>query len=53
MPEEKTFQVDISDFESRITENTKAVIMSSPNNPSGVVYSEDTVKAVCAVLEKK
>ena len=33
MPEEKTFQVDISDFESRITENTKAVIMNSPNNP--------------------
>jgi len=53
MPEEKTFQVDISDFESKITENTKAVIMNSPNNPSGVVYSEDTVKAVCAVLEKK
>lgn len=53
LPEEKTFQVDISDFESKITENTKAVIMNSPNNPSGVVYSEDTVKAVCDVLKKK
>ena len=53
LPEEKTFQVDISDFESRITENTKAVIMNSPNNPSGVVYSEKTVKAVCEVLKKK
>ena len=52
-PEEKTFQVDISDFESKITENTKAVIMNSPNNPSGVVYSEKTVKAVCEVLKKK
>jgi aspartate aminotransferase len=50
LPEEKTFQVDIADFESKINENTKAVIMNSPNNPSGVVYSEKTVKAVCELL---
>jgi len=53
LPEEKSFQVDIADFESRINENTKAVIMNSPNNPSGVVYSEKTVKAVCDLLKKK
>ena len=53
LPEEKTFQVDIADFESKINENTKAVIMNSPNNPSGVVYSEKTVKAVCELLKKK
>ena len=53
LPEEKTFQVDIADFESKITENTKAVIMNSPNNPSGVVYSEKTLKAVCDILKKK
>ena len=52
-PEEKTFQVDISDFESKITEKTKAVIMNSPNNPSGVVYSEKTVRGVAEVLKKK
>lgn len=52
-PEEKTFQVDIEDFESKINENTKAIILNSPNNPSGVVYSEETIKAVCEVLEKK
>ena len=52
-PTDKTFQIDIADFESKITEKTKAVIMNSPNNPSGVVYSEETIKAVCAVLEKK
>ena len=45
-PMEKTFQVDIADFESRINKNTKAVIVNSPNNPSGVVYSEKTVKAL-------
>lgn len=52
-PLEKTFQVDIKDFESKINENTKAVIVNSPNNPSGVVYSEETIKALCEVLKKK
>ncbi len=52
-PCEKTFQIDVVDFESKINENTKAVIMNSPNNPSGVVYSEETIKAVCGVLSKK
>ncbi len=52
-PMEKTFQVDLADFEQKITPNTKAVIVNSPNNPSGVVYSEDTVRGICAVLKKK
>ncbi len=53
MPEEKTFQINILDFESKITEKTKAVIINSPNNPSGVVYSKQTIEKVCEVLEKK
>ena len=52
-PKEKTFQVDIVDFEKKITPKTKAVIVNSPNNPSGVVYSEETVKALCEVLKRK
>ncbi len=52
-PMEKTFQIDIADFESRITPATKAVIVNSPNNPSGVVYSEETVRELCRVLKKK
>ena len=52
-PMEKTFQIDIADFESKITPSTKAVIINSPNNPSGVVYSEETVKKLCEVLKKK
>lgn len=52
-PAKKTLQVDIDDFESKINENTKAVIVNSPNNPSGVVYSESTIKALCEVLKKK
>lgn len=52
-PEEATFQIDIADFASRLTPHTKAVILNSPNNPSGVVYSEKTVRAVCDVLRTK
>jgi len=52
-PLPKTFQVDITDFESKITEHTKAVIVNSPNNPSGVVYSEETIVALCEVLKRK
>ena len=52
-PEENTFQVDIKDLESKITANTKALIMNSPNNPSGVVYNEKTIKGVCELLQKK
>ena len=52
-PKEKTFQIDTVDFEAKITPNTKAVIINSPNNPSGVVYSEETIKAVTDLLKKK
>ena len=52
-PMEKTFQIDIADFEDKINANTKAVIVNSPNNPSGVVYSENTIKALCEVLKRK
>ena len=52
-PEEKTFAPDLADFESKINERTKAVIVNSPNNPSGVVYTEETVKALAEILEKK
>ena len=52
-PIENTFQIDIDDLESKITENTKAVIINSPNNPSGVVYTEDTIIKLCDLLKKK
>ena len=53
MPVPDTFEIDVRDFEEKITPNTKAVILNSPNNPSGVVYSEETIKAVCEVLRRK
>ncbi|MBE6634062.1 MAG: pyridoxal phosphate-dependent aminotransferase [Ruminococcaceae bacterium] len=52
-PEEDTFQIDLADFAAKLTPNTKAVIVNSPNNPSGVVYSKETVTALCKILEEK
>ncbi len=52
-PAERTLQVDLGDFESKINKNTKAVIVNSPNNPSGVVYTEETIKGLCDILRKK
>ena len=47
----EAFQINFEAFEAAITEKTKAVIVNSPNNPSGTVYSEDTVKKLAAILE--
>ena len=46
-------QIDIADFKAKIIENTRAVIINSPNNPSGVVYPSSTVKKLCQVLKDK
>ena len=40
-------------LEALLTENTQAVIVNSPNNPSGVVYSRETLQKLGALLEKK
>lgn len=47
------FQVDLEKFEKAINKNTKAVIINSPNNPSGVVYSLETIQRICSIMEKK
>ena len=48
----ETFQPDIKKLERALNENTKAVLINSPNNPSGVVYREEVIKELCAVLER-
>ncbi len=53
LPRKEDFQIDLTDFESKISEKTRAVIINSPNNPSGVVYSEETIKKVCDILKEK
>lgn len=52
-PNTATFQPDLEAFEKLITPKTKAVIVNTPNNPTGVVYSEDTIKKMAEILERK
>lgn len=49
----KTFQLSLDGLEQAITAHTKAVIINSPNNPSGIVYRADTLQAVGTLLRKK
>ena len=44
-PDTETFMPKLDEFEEKITKRTKAVIINNPNNPTGVVYGEDTIKA--------
>lgn len=48
---EDTFKIDFDKLESAITAHTKGVIINSPNNPSGVVYSEEDIKRLAKILE--
>lgn len=52
-PDTDTFQPKLAEFEEKITPKTKAVIVNTPNNPTGVVYSENTIKKMAAVMEAK
>lgn len=50
---EEDFQIDFDALEGAINANTKAIIVNSPNNPTGVVLSEDNIKALAELLDKK
>jgi len=52
-PDFESFQPDLQEFEKKLTAKTKVVLVNTPNNPTGVVYSEDTMKQIAAILEKK
>ncbi len=49
---DKNFQPDMAKFTAALTDKTKAVIINSPNNPSGVVYGESTIKSLTAALKE-
>lgn len=49
----ETFQPRLQEFEQKITPKTKAVIVNTPNNPTGVVYSEATIQKMAAIMEAK
>lgn len=48
-----TFELDLEALEKAITPQTRAVLINSPNNPSGVIYSASTLKKLAALLENK
>lgn len=52
-PNTEDFQPKLDEFEAKITPKTKAVIVNTPNNPTGVVYSEETIKKMAAIMEAK
>ncbi len=52
-PNTETFQPNLAELERVVTPRTKAVITNSPNNPTGVVYSEATIREMAAILSKR
>ena len=52
-PNTETFQPNLEAFEELLTEKTKAVIVNTPNNPTGVVYSSETLEQIAAVMKAK
>lgn len=52
-PDTSTFQPNLEEFKDKITDRTKAVIINTPHNPTGVVYSEETIRKLAQILEDK
>ena len=50
--EEGTFQIDFNKFEKALSPKTKVVIINSPNNPSGVVYTEKSIEKLSEILKE-
>ncbi len=52
-PDTATFMPKLGEFEEKITPKTKAVIINNPNNPSGAVYDEATLRAIADIMNRK
>ena len=52
-PDVPGFQIDLDAVEAMLTPHTQAIIVNSPNNPSGVVYTEETIRALGDLLTRK
>lgn len=52
-PSPPDFQPNLSEFERLISEKTKVIIVNNPNNPTGVVYSEKTIRELSEILKRK
>lgn len=51
--DEEHFQIKFDELEKKINKNTKGIIINSPNNPSGTVYTEETIKRLAELLKIK
>ena len=52
-PDEKTFKPNLDELKSKITNKTKAVLLNSPNNPTGVVLDKSDITKICDILKQK
>ena len=52
-PDTETFQPNLEEFEEKISDKTRAVIINTPHNPTGVVYSEETIIRLAEILNRK
>lgn len=52
-PDTEGFQIHFGEFEEMLTDKVKAVLVNTPNNPSGVVYSKETLGRLADLLRKK
>lgn len=52
-PNTENFEPNLEEFENKITEKTKAVLVNTPNNPTGVIYKEDVIKKMTEIMNRK
>lgn len=52
-PHTQDFQIDLAALDARITPKTRAIVVNSPNNPSGAVYDEDTIRQLADLLTRR
>ncbi|WP_052222246.1 pyridoxal phosphate-dependent aminotransferase [Clostridium homopropionicum] len=52
-PDTTNFEPDLAAFEKSINSKTKAIIINNPNNPTGVIYKEETLKKINAIITEK
>lgn len=52
-PNPPSFEPNLEEFKQKINKNTKAVIINTPNNPTGIIYSEDIIKNLVNIMKEK
>lgn len=53
VPSKEDFDLDVDEIENAIDERTAAILINSPNNPTGMIYPEETIIELCLMLKRK